>query len=86
MKFGEDSILAENGILIEDEPRSAETIIESNDGQVGEATGSRLTPLMDIATGDVDPRKTILANRFLCIGGSMLFIGPSGIGKSSASV
>jgi len=29
---------------------------------------------------------TLLGNRFLCREGSMLFVGPSGIGKSSASV
>lgn len=45
-----------------------------------------LTALMDISAGEPDPRKTVLGNRFLCIGGGMLFVGPSGIGKSSASV
>ena len=45
-----------------------------------------LVRLMDIAAGENDPRATVLGNRFLCIGGGMLFIGPSGIGKSSASV
>jgi AAA domain len=45
-----------------------------------------LTPLMDISAGEPDPRKTVLGDRFLCIGGGMLFVGPSGIGKSSASV
>ncbi len=45
-----------------------------------------LVPLMDIAPGTPDPRATVLGNRFLCIGGGMLFIGPSGVGKSSASV
>ncbi len=43
-----------------------------------------LVPLMDIPAG-ADPRATLLGNRFLCIGGSLLFVGPSGIGKSSAS-
>ncbi len=41
--------------------------------------------LMDIATGPADPGKNLLGNRFLCKGGGMLFVGPSGIGKSSAS-
>jgi hypothetical protein len=45
-----------------------------------------LVPLMDISAGEPDPRKTVLGKRFLCIGGGMLFVGPSGIGKSSASV
>jgi hypothetical protein len=42
--------------------------------------------LMDIAPGPPDPMKTLLGNRFLCKGSGMLFVGPSGIGKSSASV
>ena len=33
-----------------------------------------------------DPAQTLLGNRFLCRGGAMLFVGPSGIGKSSASI
>ena len=44
-----------------------------------------MIPLMDISSGEPDPRKTLLGNRFLCVGGGCLFIGPSGIGKSSAS-
>ena len=43
-------------------------------------------PLMTLAERKADPAKTLLGNRFLCRGGGMLFIGPSGIGKSSASV
>src|SRR5262249_15813819 len=43
-------------------------------------------PLMTLAEREPDSSKTLLGNRFLCRGGSMLFIGPSGIGKSSASV
>ena len=43
-----------------------------------------MIPLMDISSGEPDPRKTLLGNRFLCVGGGCLFIGPSGIGKSSA--
>ena len=41
--------------------------------------------LMDIGTGPADPQKNLLGNRFLCKGGAILFVGPSGIGKSSAS-
>jgi RecA-family ATPase len=43
-------------------------------------------PLLTLAEQPLDPSKTLLGNRFLCRGCSMLFIGPSGIGKSSASV
>jgi AAA domain len=43
-------------------------------------------PLLEY--GDVPPDivKTLLGNRFLCVEGGLLFIGPSGIGKSSASI
>jgi hypothetical protein len=34
----------------------------------------------------IDESKTLLGRRFLCVEGGMLFIGPSGVGKSSASV
>ena len=43
-------------------------------------------PLMTLAEQQPDPSKTLLGNRFLCRCGTMLFVGPSGIGKSSASV
>ena len=33
-----------------------------------------------------DPNDTLLGHRYLCRKGGMLFVGPSGIGKSSASV
>jgi hypothetical protein len=42
--------------------------------------------LMSLADAKPDMAKTLLGNRFLCIGGGLLFVGPSGIGKSSASV
>ncbi|MEI9893774.1 MAG: hypothetical protein WDN28_07695 [Chthoniobacter sp.] len=48
--------------------------------------GDPLTSIMDIGLGVPDPRKTVLGDRFLCIGGAMIFVGPSGIGKSSASM
>src|SRR4029077_2648996 len=40
----------------------------------------------DFANNPPDPQKTLLGNRFLCREGGMLFVGPSGIGKTSASV
>ena len=42
--------------------------------------------LISLADRIPDPAKTLLANRFLCVAGGMLFVGPSGVGKSSASV
>lgn len=43
-------------------------------------------PLLEYGDKPPDPGKTILGDRFLCVGGGMLFVGPSGIGKSSASI
>ncbi len=43
-------------------------------------------PLVSPAASVPDETKTLLGDRFLCVGGSLLFVGPSGIGKSSASV
>ena len=42
--------------------------------------------LSDFAEMPIDPADTLLGSRFLCREGGMLFIGPSGVGKSSASV
>jgi hypothetical protein len=42
--------------------------------------------LTDFVDLPIDPAKTLLGNRFLCREGGMLFVGPSGVGKSSASV
>jgi hypothetical protein len=42
--------------------------------------------LTDFYELPIDASKTLLGHRFLCIEGGMLFIGPSGVGKSSASV
>jgi hypothetical protein len=43
-------------------------------------------PLIDFSETPPDPAKTLLGERFLCVEGGMLFVGPSGIGKTSASV
>ena len=45
-----------------------------------------MRPLIDFGDTPPDPAKTLLANRFLCREGGMLFVGPSGIGKTSAGV
>jgi hypothetical protein len=45
-----------------------------------------LTPLTALEAGPPDPRATVLGERFLCLGGALLFVGPTGIGKSSASM
>lgn len=42
--------------------------------------------LAAFAKKTVDASKTLLGDRFLCVGGGAAMIGPSGVGKSSASV
>lgn len=72
------------------DPEILKSWARDNDLPTGEdpaaAEATPLVRLMDISPGTPDPRNTVLGDRFLCIGGSMLFVGPSGIGKSSASV
>ena len=46
----------------------------------------RVRPLIDFGDTSPDPAKTLLGKRFLCREGGMLFVGPSGIGKTSAGV
>jgi hypothetical protein len=45
-----------------------------------------LRSLMDITPPAAEAGHTVLGDRFLCRGGAMIFVGPSGIGKSSASM
>ena len=40
----------------------------------------------DLVDKPIDPSKTILGNRFLCEEGGCMFVGPSGVGKSSSSM
>ena len=42
--------------------------------------------LIGLGEAQPDPQKTLLGHRYLCEGAGMVFVGPSGIGKSSASV
>jgi hypothetical protein len=42
--------------------------------------------LVDLAAASSDDPNTLLANRFLCRGGGLLFVGSSGIGKSTAVI
>jgi len=45
-----------------------------------------LRPMIAFADSPPDSAQTLLGNRFLCREGGMLFVGPSGIGKTAASV
>jgi hypothetical protein len=42
-------------------------------------------PLMTLAERKIDPANNVLGDRYLCRGGIMFFVGPSGVGKSSVS-
>jgi len=70
---------------------TADVILRRIQGDFNAITGKqiladRLKSLTDYAGADIDASKTLLGNRFLCREGGMLFVGPSGVGKSSASV
>lgn len=56
------------------------------DGMRPVDTSILIRSLTDFADLPIDHDKTLLGNRFLCREGGMLFVGPSGVGKSSASV
>jgi len=67
------------------------TRADGDEASLAQAVAAARTPnplrsLMDIAVAAPEEGRTVLGHRFLCRGGAMLFIGPSGIGKSSASM
>lgn len=48
-----------------------------------EIAGKSIIDLADVVVSDDE---TLLGNRYLCRGGGMLYVGPSGVGKSSSSM
>lgn len=63
--------------------------LEDLAAQAGEAEvhgGGKALSLADYYANRTDPEATLLGKRFLCREGALLFVGPSGVGKSSASV
>src|SRR5713101_2208667 len=67
-----------------DEMESRIVAIRERNGSVDDLPAA--VSVMTLAEREPDPSKTLLGNRFLGVGGGMIFIGPSGGGKSSASV
>jgi hypothetical protein len=49
-----------------------------------DSADTRARSLVEFARLDIPDNETLLGNRYLCRGGSMLFVGPSGVGKSSS--
>ena len=47
---------------------------------------STAVTIFDLLETPPDPQDTLLGDRLLCRGGTLLFVGPSGIGKSSSSM
>jgi len=85
--------LGELAITIQDESKNGKDVFDSLsniqkrlDKIKPVNTQLIIRSLTDFADLDIDPAKTLLGNRFLCREGGMLFVGPSGVGKSSASV
>jgi hypothetical protein len=61
-----------------------ELIAQAAPGQ--ESAGRKVLSLAEYYENRIDPAATLLGRRFLCREGGLLFVGPSGVGKSSASV
>jgi len=61
---------------------------EGTRAKTPEATADPLAgrkSLTELAETPIDPKQTLLGNRFLCRRGAMLYVGRSGLGKSSSS-
>jgi len=73
-----------NGVITPEQAR------EKLDEILSARTDDLPTPCSIIALAELDPATfetdNLLGNRFLCVEGGMLLVGPSGIGKSSANV
>jgi hypothetical protein len=66
-----------------------DTAVEFMLQAIGDLDGGNQTSkprsLVEFANMRIDDAETLLGRRYLCRGGAMLFVGPSGVGKSSAS-
>ena len=79
VKIGTIIKRAKDGVWIR--PASSHT----TDG-TGPLDFSTAVTIFDLLETPPDPQDTLLGNRLLCRGGTLLFVGPSGIGKSSSSM
>ena len=73
-------------IIASDEPRDIEFFRQEDLRAENRPPPPEAIPLLSIRHEEPNPADTLLGARFLCREGGMLFVGPSGIGKSSASV
>ena len=85
--------LGELSLAIQDESKNNDDVFDSIATIQGHLdkikppdTAIIVRSLTDFSELEIDPADTLLGNRFLCREGGMLFVGPSGVGKSSASV
>lgn len=75
------------GKLTKQEYRAIQAELDARTAELeGNQSPPDAVPLVNFLHQQPDAKDTLLGSRFLCRGGGMLFIGPSGIGKSSASV
>jgi len=84
--------LGELSLAVQDESKNNDDVFESIatiqnhlDKIKPPDTAIVVRSLTDFTELKIDPENTLLGNRFLCREGGMLFVGPSGVGKSSAS-
>ena len=73
-------------IVAPDEPHDIEFFRQEDLRAENRPPPPEAIPLLSIRHEEPNPADTLLGARFLCREGGMLFVGPSGIGKSSASV
>jgi len=55
-------------------------------GSVGDKPPALVRPLLELESAKIDDENTLLENRFLCRGGGLLFVGSTGVGKSTATI
>jgi len=84
--------LGELSLAVQDESKNNDDVFESIatiqnhlDKIKPPDTAIVVRSLTDFTELEIDPENTLLGNRFLCREGGMLFVGPSGVGKSSSS-
>ena len=62
---------------------SRPTMAGENGAEESETRHLTGASLLNLSEREIDENNTLLGNRFLCRGGGIFIVGPSGIGKST---
>jgi AAA domain len=76
-------------VTLPDQKRDTQNIDQGPDGSEPlptEKPAAIVKPLMDLEPANENDGNTLLGNRFLCPGAGLLFVGHTGVGKSTAVV